>query len=415
VTGRTTRADRMAQPTSRDAVRAVAENHGACLRPVQLRRTDPDTGQVEQVLIPCGATLASICPSCAERARNLRASQCREGWHLETEPIPDPPAPDDVQAMWIEKRAQAQANRDHAPQSGQDTAELDELLGELDAELARSGLRGKADPGRPNCRHRSTKRRQDAPDLPRRKISSRTVGKTYTAPDGKTFRPSMFVTLTCPSFGRVRRMALRPTPAPTTMCGLRGMRWRLRRCSTGSSRTCAATSATTCSTSLPSNRNAASPRTCTSPYAALSPAPNYGRSSLRPTIRCGGPPPARCASTATICRSGTSRPAATSTRPPANGCPPGMTPWTPSPMMTNLGTWPVRGPSSTPRACSPDPATPLLKKLGVPARDAMVILGHSRISVTLEIYTHVDEESRRDAVGRIDRLLSGPALRPDRA
>lgn len=56
----------------------------------------------------------------------------------------------------------------------------------------------------------------------------------------------------------------------------------------------------------------------------------------------------------------------------------------------------------------------LLKKLGVPARDAMVILGHSRISVTLEIYTHVDEESRRDAVGRIDRLLSGPALRPDR-
>lgn len=57
----------------------------------------------------------------------------------------------------------------------------------------------------------------------------------------------------------------------------------------------------------------------------------------------------------------------------------------------------------------------LLKNLGVPARDAMVILGHSRISVTLEIYTHVDEESRRDAVGRIDRLLSGPALRPDRA
>jgi hypothetical protein len=29
------------------------------------------------------------------------------------------------------------------------------------------------------------------------------VGKTYTAPDGKTFRPSLFVTLTCPSYGRV--------------------------------------------------------------------------------------------------------------------------------------------------------------------------------------------------------------------
>jgi hypothetical protein len=30
------------------------------------------------------------------------------------------------------------------------------------------------------------------------------VGKTYSAPDGKTFRPSMFLTLTCPSYGRVR-------------------------------------------------------------------------------------------------------------------------------------------------------------------------------------------------------------------
>ncbi len=203
MTGRTTRADRMAQPTARDAVRAVAENHGACLRPVQLRRTDIDTGQAEQVLIPCGATLASICPPCAERARSLRASQCREGWHLETEPIPDPPAPDEVQAMWVEKRAEVQADRDRAAESGQDTAGLDELLGDLDAQLSRCGLRGKADPGRAQRRHRSTRRRQDAPDLPRRKISPRTVGKTYTAPDGKTFRPSMFITLTCPSYGRV--------------------------------------------------------------------------------------------------------------------------------------------------------------------------------------------------------------------
>ena len=29
------------------------------------------------------------------------------------------------------------------------------------------------------------------------------MGKTYIAPDGKTFRPSLFVTLTCPSYGRV--------------------------------------------------------------------------------------------------------------------------------------------------------------------------------------------------------------------
>ena len=58
-------------------------------------------------------------------------------------------------------------------------------------------------PSRQARRHRSTRRRQDSPDLPRRKIAPRTIGKTYTSPDGKTFRPSMFLTLTCPSYGRV--------------------------------------------------------------------------------------------------------------------------------------------------------------------------------------------------------------------
>jgi hypothetical protein len=51
--------------------------------------------------------------------------------------------------------------------------------------------------------HRSTRPRQDAALLPRRPVSARTVGKTYTVQDGKTFRPSLFVTLTCPSYGRV--------------------------------------------------------------------------------------------------------------------------------------------------------------------------------------------------------------------
>jgi len=49
--------------------------------------------------------------------------------------------------------------------------------------------------------------------LPRRKIAARTVGKTYTAPDGKRFRPSMFITLTCPSYGRVREDGTPVDPA----------------------------------------------------------------------------------------------------------------------------------------------------------------------------------------------------------
>ena len=47
----------------------------------------------------------------------------------------------------------------------------------------------------------------------------------------------------------------------------------------------------------------------------------------------------------------------------------------------------------------------LLKDLHVPARDAQVILGHSRVSTTLEIYTNVDEPARRDALTRLHGLL----------
>jgi hypothetical protein len=193
----------MAMPLARQVIQDLAVEHGACIRPVQMRRTSFDTGQAETVLVPCGHTLAHVCPSCAERARTLRAAQCREGWHLEDEPdiTPDPATED--QKWWIGKRAEAQRDRDQAEAAGADTTGFDELITELDEQITRSGVRGKAAPDRPARRHRSTRRRQDAPDLPKRTVSPRTVGRTFTAPDGKTFRPSMFVTLTCPSYGRV--------------------------------------------------------------------------------------------------------------------------------------------------------------------------------------------------------------------
>jgi hypothetical protein len=204
VTGRTTRAERLAMPLARQVVRDVAIEQGACIRPVQLRRRNLDTGEVDQVLVPCGHTLASACPACAERNKTLRAAQCREGWHLEDEPaISSGPATADQKRL-AGLRAEAQQHRDLADQAGADVTGYDELIAELDAEFAKAGIRGKAAPARPARRHRSTRRRQDAPDLPKRKISPRTVGKTYTAPDGKTFRPSLFITLTCPSYGRVR-------------------------------------------------------------------------------------------------------------------------------------------------------------------------------------------------------------------
>jgi len=210
---RTTRAQRMTMPLARQVVKDLAVEHGACVRPIQLRRTNLDTGEVEQVLVPCGHTLAHVCPSCAERARTLRAVQCREGWHLEDEPdlTPDPATED--QNYWVTLRSEAQQSRDQADAAGQDTADIDELIRELDEEITKSGVRGNVAPDRPARRHRSTRRRQDAPDLPRRKVAPRTLGKTYTAPDGTTFRPSMFITLTCPSYGRVDHQGVPVDPA----------------------------------------------------------------------------------------------------------------------------------------------------------------------------------------------------------
>jgi hypothetical protein len=210
-----TRAERLATPLARDALRQVTADRGGCVRPVQLRRTDTTTGERTTVLVPCGSTLEAICPACARRARNLRATQCREGWHLEAEPGLAPAPADEDQAMWLTLRAETQVRRDTAADAGQDTAELDAVIEELDAELTAAGLRGtltrttgqgKDGQGRDQKakRSRSTRRRQDAPQLPRRRVSARTTGKVYRAPDGRAYRPSMFLTLTCDTYGKVR-------------------------------------------------------------------------------------------------------------------------------------------------------------------------------------------------------------------
>src|SRR5215472_7338472 len=100
-TTRVSRAERLAMPLARDVVRDLAVEHGACIRPIQLRRRNLDTGEVDQVLVPCGNTLASVCPACAERARTLRAAQCREGWHLEDEPVVQADPATEDQKWWI--------------------------------------------------------------------------------------------------------------------------------------------------------------------------------------------------------------------------------------------------------------------------------------------------------------------------
>lgn len=47
----------------------------------------------------------------------------------------------------------------------------------------------------------------------------------------------------------------------------------------------------------------------------------------------------------------------------------------------------------------------LLTAAGVPPRVVMEILGHSQIAVTMNVYAHVVQETQREAVGQMDRLL----------
>jgi hypothetical protein len=106
-----------------------------------------------------------------ERAKALRAAQCREGWHLEDEPDLTPAAPDELQEFWLTLRAEAQLRRDTAVMAAQDTTDYDELIDELDIEITRAGVRGTVtnhgrDGKQRARRSRSTRRRQDAAPLP---------------------------------------------------------------------------------------------------------------------------------------------------------------------------------------------------------------------------------------------------------
>jgi hypothetical protein len=62
-------------------------------------------------------------------------------------------------------------------------------------------------------RHRSTRRRQDVPDLPSHAVEARSVGRTYGTPDGKEYRPSTFLTVTMDSYGPVHEDGTPVDPA----------------------------------------------------------------------------------------------------------------------------------------------------------------------------------------------------------
>ncbi|WET79504.1 replication initiator protein [Amycolatopsis sp. QT-25] len=197
-----TRAARMREPLASDVVKATAEKHGVCVRPFTMEVGDTDTGELRYVPVPCGSTIESVCLPCARKAKALRQVQCREGWHMTEEPDFTAEQPTETQTELLAFRADLVA----AYREVSDQAEADELREEIqgvDDELRQLGMRGRLpsiDLPTKRAVKRSTKRRQDAPNLPRRKVAKTTVGREYAG----RFRPSMFVTLTCDTYGSVR-------------------------------------------------------------------------------------------------------------------------------------------------------------------------------------------------------------------
>ena len=188
---------------SGDVARQLAEDHGVCVRPLAMRRLDLTSGRVDVVPVPCGSRWEDRCPPCADKMRRLRMVQCREGWHLDHEPVPTPATPTERQKELMASRADLHAAYQAAreDQDEQECEQIREIVDELDQELRGLGVRGRLAPLDPDPprQQRSTRRRQDAPNLPRRPVEKRTVGQVY----GGRYRPSTFLTLTLDSYGRV--------------------------------------------------------------------------------------------------------------------------------------------------------------------------------------------------------------------
>ena len=146
-----------------------------CVRPLARRLVDRVSGETSTVVLPCGSTRESRCPTRAKRARVLRMHQCAEGWHLAEELSDLQPSDNDDGDEEVDDEETDEEDEDEREDQGSGRVV------------------------------RSTRRRSDAADLPVRPMEPRTVGRSFTAADGKTYRPSMFVTLTLPSYGRVVR------------------------------------------------------------------------------------------------------------------------------------------------------------------------------------------------------------------
>ncbi|MCX4097302.1 replication initiator [Nocardia sp. alder85J] len=186
-----------------EIAQGAAEKFKVCKRPIPMRAFHPASGDSKYVGAACKTTRESDCPACAAKAKALRVTQCHEGWHMTANPTDEHQPPTEHQTALLVARADLLAEYRAAREADDEpTAQgFREVIADLDRELRDTGLRGRI-PGIDAVAKRravkSTRRRQDAPDLPRKKVSKDTTGRTYAG----RYQPSMFATFTLGSYGR---------------------------------------------------------------------------------------------------------------------------------------------------------------------------------------------------------------------
>ncbi|MEV6221832.1 replication initiator [Nocardia fluminea] len=205
---RETAADRRAMPDITDIAQYAADKEGVCARVVPMRAFDPNTSRTSYIGAPCKATVATTCPACAKANKYLRITQLREGWCAEHEPADSEPVVTEAQQAVFGARATLFNQYKNARADGDDglAESIKALVADLDTELRDLGVRGRlpALDEKPRRKTKSTRRRDDLPDLPRLKVDKKlTIGKAYA---GGKIRPSAFFTLTLDSFGAINRV-----------------------------------------------------------------------------------------------------------------------------------------------------------------------------------------------------------------
>ena len=205
---RETAADRRAMPDLTDIAQYAADKEGVCARVVPMRAFDPNSSRTSYIGAPCKATVATTCPACAKANKYLRITQLREGWCAEHEPADAQPVVTQAQADVCAARATLFNQYKDARREGDDefADDIKALVADLDTELRELGVRGRlpALDEKPRRKTKSTRRRDDLPDLPRLKVDKKlTIGKAYA---GGKIRPSAFFTLTLDSFGAINRV-----------------------------------------------------------------------------------------------------------------------------------------------------------------------------------------------------------------